>query len=45
MSSPMSHPDMCCICLEVIRIGEHAQDEEGRLWDVHAGECALKSGL
>lgn len=37
-------PDMCCVCFETIRPGEHAEDAEGR-WDVHAGRCAVAAGI
>lgn len=45
MSSPMPlYADMCCICFEKIRPGEHAGDEEGQ-WDVHSGRCASLAGI
>lgn len=46
MSSPMPlFADMCCICYESIREGDHIVDSEGAKWDVHRGKCADRAGI
>lgn len=44
MGSPMSHPNMCCVCFEEITPGDHAVFE-GDTWDAHAGMCAYAAGI
>lgn len=38
-------PLMCCICFEGLTEETCAVQEDGTLWDVCKGQCALESGL